>query len=292
MISHRTIAFLILTLFLSILTSCGQQNSEKFTLIAVGDVMMGRGVNPESSLNYVSDYLKNADAVFINFEGAISNNYSMPRNPNEFPPVLLINPTVAKILQGNNVKFASLANNHGLDGGTESIELTRKLLKENGIATIGDPQKNSLEFVAQHKIGQKNLVFIGINMIRNEINRDQVTRLIKDSVSPTNIIFVSVHWGIEYNKYPDAVQKEFGRLFIDSGADVVIGHHPHVVQPVEIYKNKTIFYSLGNFVFDQIPTETKKGLAIKFFIPESGNEPITYEESRVDIVNKAPRIRE
>ena len=71
-----------------------------------------------------------------------------------------------------------------------------------------------------------------------------------------------IHWGFEYDTKPSSRQREIAHKLVDSGADVVIGHHPHVVQPIEIYKGKAIFYSLGNFIFDQNTKETKRGFGV------------------------------
>ena len=76
-------------------------------------------------------------------------------------------------------------------------------------------------------------------------------------------MIVSVHWGVEYTHNPGQRQKDLAHMFIDSGADIVFGHHPHVIQTMEIYNNKPIFYSMGNFVFDQyFSTDTQEGLSV------------------------------
>jgi len=79
----------------------------------------------------------------------------------------------------------------------------------------------------------------------------------------TDLIIVNIHWGVEYQHYFNSVQQKAGRLLVDSGAELVIGHHPHVVQGLEIYQGKPIFYSLGNFIFDQyFSADVKNGLAV------------------------------
>lgn len=285
---------LVLSLILTTcaLNGCSPASSKEITLLAVGDVMLGREVNPQKAFTKIHDFLMDSDGVYINFEGVISDNYSVPRDPNEMPPKLFFSPSVAKILRENNVKFASVANNHGLDSGTGDLNKTRLLLQENNISAIGDPEKIAGDYVVESPLrGDQKIVWIGINMIHNSIQEKALIDLIKKYASdPNAIIFVCVHWGTEYNSKPDPVQIKFARLFIDSGADAVIGSHPHVVEPIETYKGKPIFYSLGNFVFDQVPLVTRKSVAIKFHIPNSANSEMTYDLIPINIVNNAPEL--
>ena len=98
---------------------------------------------------------------------------------------------------------------------------------------------------------------------------------IADVKKEHDLVFLNVHWGEEYNTLPTARQKNLAHKFIDAGADLIIGHHPHVTQPMEIYKEKPIFYSLGNFIFDQSsPEEVKIGLSVG--IIASGNKITLY----------------
>ena len=102
----------------------------------------------------------------------------------------------------------------------------------------------------------------GIAWLDEKIKKD-----IKKTKEKFNIVIVSMHFGNEYEKQPSAEQKRFSYLAVDSGADLVIGHHPHVVQPIEQYKNGYIAYSLGNFIFDQaFSKETMEGLLLKMIV--------------------------
>lgn len=88
---------------------------------------------------------------------------------------------------------------------------------------------------------------------------------VKKASGTGKVVVVNMHWGVEYDTEPSVREKELAHNLIDAGADVIIGHHPHVVQPVEVYKNGLIFYSLGNFISDQLGQQTKEGFAVGLF---------------------------
>ncbi len=96
------------------------------------------------------------------------------------------------------------------------------------------------------------------------------------------------HWGVEYDSSPNPRQKEIGRALVDAGADIIVGHHSHTLQPVEIYKGKVIFYSLGNFVFDQGWTKTKDSVLAQFKIKEDGSQVIELTPMKVNEASPSP----
>jgi len=99
---------------------------------------------------------------------------------------------------------------------------------------------------------------------------------VKENISKVDVLIVSLHWGAEYQKEPNTHQRQLARQAVDAGAKIVLGHHPHVTQPVESYGSGLIFYSLGNFVFDQPwSTETKKGQMTKIIF--EGKDIKSYE---------------
>jgi poly-gamma-glutamate synthesis protein (capsule biosynthesis protein) len=119
---------------------------------------------------------------------------------------------------------------------------------------------------------------VGFNFVGTKL-RDFDYQLIRDSKSKVDVLIVMVHWGIEYMPEPSATQKEIAHSLIDNGADVVVGNHPHWVQGYDTIDGKPIFYSLGNFVFDQAwSEETKSGLAIR----------LTYEETKLKKIEEMP----
>ena len=264
--------------------------NETITIILVGDIMLDRGVEymikTEGKGDFrfpflkIADELQKADILFGNLEGPISDKgtkvgsiYSFRNDP--------------KSIEG--LTFAgfdviSLANNHVFDYGREALEDTLLRLKTAGIDYLGagfnekeayspiikELNDTKIAFLAYTnlgpetwKAGEENS---GIAWI-SENNLETIKRDIEKVKKESDILIVSLHSGEEYQKTPTQFQIEFSRAFIDAGADLVIGHHPHIIQPNEKYKDGWIFYSLGNFVFDQnFSEETMRGQILKIII--------------------------
>jgi hypothetical protein len=138
---------------------------------------------------------------------------------------------------------------------------------------------------------EASFAFVCFQDVSSRLNREKALDLIRNVSEKVDYLIVSVHWGHEYRNNPDFnLQVEPGRAFVDTGADLVIGHHPHVVQTFEIYEGRFIFYSLGNFVFDQYWSQgTQEGLAIGVVLRSLGGEAgtISKNESAVESDKKA-----
>lgn len=253
------------------------KESEKFkgkTILFVGDIYLGSWVEPlmeKNSVFYpfqkVSHFLRGIDIVFGNLEGPIVEKQK------KVPPDSLIFQFSPKIIEGlsfSNFNLLSLANNHTFNRGEEGLEETRKFLRVKNINTIGDPQKCDENSVFQ----KEGLIIFAFNKINSFDFNDKLYPPCKDEEiisqinfarkkNPNSFIIVSIHWGKEYSPINSDWQEELAHKIIDAGADLIIGHHPHVVQNIEIYKEKLIFYSLGNFIFPQyFSEETQQGLAL------------------------------
>ena len=238
------------------------------TILLVGDIMLDRGVEDlikQNSIYYpfqkISHFLRGIDIVFGNLEGPIVKN----------PPELLdnslkfaFNPEVIKGASWCNFNLFSLANNHTLDMGKEGLEETKEWLKKYGINFVGDPLSGSSDNL-DSSFSRDNITFLAFNQIFPFIVKEEkiikTTKTVK-SLNPDNFLIVSMHWGKEYQPTNSPAQQKLAHHLIEAGADLIIGHHPHVVQNIEKYQGKLIFYSLGNFIFDQyFSTETQEGLA-------------------------------
>ncbi len=159
----------------------------------------------------------------------------------------------------------NIANNHFSQHGIESSQFTKKTLSEHGISWFGtkhDP-------LIIENVG-KCIKLWGFSMIEDPNQCDEYSVLSIDKLpnmgekKDHEIWIVSLHWGIEYSIYPCDRQIQYAKKLIDSGVDIIMGHHPHVVQPVQVYKGRLILYSLGNFLFDQnFYHKTKCGLVAK-----------------------------
>lgn len=237
-------------------------------IIFVGDIMLDRGVeyqigkykDPDFPFRETADFLKSADILFGNLEGPI---VAEPSNFSSASLRFAFSSSTAKTLQRNNFDILSLANNHTLNMGETGLEQTREFLRKSFIKPLGDPIGCEKDYSAE----TEDFVFVGFNKTFefNCLDQELVETVsgLKEE-NPNKFLIVSIHWGVEYQPVNSSAQKELAHKLIDAGADLIIGHHPHVVQNIEEYEGKLIFYSLGNFVFDQYFSESvKTGLAVE-----------------------------
>ncbi len=239
---------------------------ETKTIIFVGDIMLDRAVErlmKKNSFLYpfekISQFLKGTDLTFGNLEGPIVKN---PPNFSDDSLQFAFYPEAIEGLKFANFNLLSLANNHTLNMGKSGLKQTREFLKKENINFVGDPLKCSDEFLFQ----KDKITFLAFNKtFPSNCPDEEIIETIKSvkKQNPENFLIVSIHWGNEYQVKSSVFQQKLARKIIDAGADLIIGHHPHVVQEIEIYNNKLIFYSLGNFVFDQyFSQQTQQGLAV------------------------------
>lgn len=249
----------------------GKTNNKEFfekgkTVLLVGDIMLGRGVESlikKNSVIYpfqkINHFLKGVDIVFGNLEGPIVKK---PQNFSLNSLKFNFSPKVVDGLSWANFSVLSLANDHILDRGENGLKETKQFLKEKNINFVGDPIKCTDDY----SFKKNDIVFLAFNKTSSFSCSDEeiinTIKLIRTS-SPESFLIVSIHWGEEYQEEISFSQRELAHKIIEAGADTIVGHHPHIVQNIEIYKGKPIFYSLGNFIFDQyFPEETQKGLAV------------------------------
>lgn len=245
---------------------------EEVQILFVGDMMFDRGVEflmEKNTFNYpfekINNYLIRAKTLVGNLEGPIVSN---PVFISAHSMSFSFNRAVARILKDNNFSILSLANNHTSNMGIEGLQETKDFLKEENISYVGDPNTCSSEDI----ILKDGVVYYAVNVTfpynceDEEIasNVQKIKEKYKDE-----FLVVLMHWGNEYEHVASSYQKELAHLIIDAGADLIIGGHPHVIQNIEEYKNKLIFYSLGNFIFDQyFSKETQQGLMISLELSE------------------------
>jgi poly-gamma-glutamate synthesis protein (capsule biosynthesis protein) len=239
---------------------------ETKTIIFVGDIMLDRAVErliKKNSFLYpfekISQFLKGTDLVFGNLEGPIVEN---PPNFSDNSLQFAFYPKTIEGLKFANFNLLSLANNHTPNMGQDGLEQTREFLKKENINFVGDPLKCGDGFLYQ----KNKITFLAFNKtFASNCPDEEIIETIKlvKKQNPENFLIVSIHWGQEYQIKSSVFQQKLAYKIINAGADLIIGHHPHVVQEIEIYDNKLIFYSLGNFVFDQYFSEqTQQGLAV------------------------------
>lgn len=189
----------------------------------------------------VREIFANDDLTIVNLETTLTNATKKAEKKFRFKGL----PEFTEIIKMGNIEAVNIANNHTMDYLEQGYNDTIENLKKADIGFFGNNHKY-VTTIKDIKIG-----LLGYNGWSNSEN---VKKQIKNDIESLKadgcqLVIVSFHWGIERKNYPNSVQKDLGRFTIDSGADLVIGHHPHVIQGIENYKGKYIVYSLANFCF-------------------------------------------
>lgn len=241
-------------------------------ITAFGDLMLDRYVKnliDKNGQDYIfkkfdKNVISNSDIIAANLEGPFTDK-KLPPDKGEVD--FAFNPELTELLISQNINLVGLANNHLLDQGTEGEQDCRDNLSKAGIQFFGDADSDEKEYILLESINEKRIAFFGLNLTDRKFDAGKIQQIFNIINKYSDYNFVFVHWGIEYTSDPNDKQKEIAHQLINFGADAIIGHHPHVVQTIEIYNDKPIFYSLGNFVFDQyFSKDTEQGLGIQIQI--------------------------
>lgn len=269
--------------------------SKEITLITTGDIGLVRDVNykiilkkdPRYPFLKIADYLKDADLTITNLEGPLINNCPIVREGFTFCGE---DTNVFGLIYAG-IDAANLANNHATNYGLEGLTETAEILNSNGIISFGLDKNIEYIQVRDKKIALVGFVELGNNWGGlNNATPENVSSLVSEAKQNADIVITSFHWGVEYTYQPTHNQIDLAHLAIDSGADIILGNHPHWIQPVEIYKDKIIVYAQGNTVFDQDwSRETREGVLYKFIYRNGKFEKI---EERFTIIeeNAQPRF--
>ena len=230
--------------------------SRTVTVSAVGDCTLGTdesfntstSFNAYEAMNGTSYFFQNVrsileadDATFANFEGTLTTETARESKEYAFKG----DPSYTQILTDGSIDVVTLANNHSSDYGAKSLTDTEEALDAAGIDyCIGDK-------IAVKEVNGIPTAFIGVYVLNDGMAREeQVKQTIAAAKQQgAKLVIVAFHWGTEKASEPDETQKSLAHTAIDCGADLVVGHHPHVLQAIEYYKGKYIAYSLGNFCF-------------------------------------------
>lgn len=227
------------------------------TISAAGDCTLGtdEGFNYKRSFKGKYDavqdpayFFQNVQPVFaqddltiVNMEGTLTEETT--REPKQF--AFKGDAEYAKILTAGAVETANLANNHSFDYGKKSYEDTITALEAEGISSFGY-ERTAVMDIKGVKVGLAGVYELAEHI---DCKQDLLDNIASLKEQGAQIIIVSFHWGQEKENVPNDVQVELAHTAIDNGADLVLGHHPHVLQGIEEYKGKNIVYSLGNFCF-------------------------------------------
>lgn len=229
----------------------------QITVSAVGDCTIGTDEQFAKESNFdafyivkkdpgyffqgVKDVLSQDDLTIINMEGTLTESTTRQDKTFAFKG----DPKYTEILTAGSVEAANMANNHSKDYGEQSYTDTIQYLEAAGITTFGY-ERTAVMDVKGVKVGLVGIYVLADGMERQQQVIDNI-RTVKEQGA--QVVIVSFHWGSEKANYPDDTQKALAHIAVDNGADLVLGHHPHVLQGIEVYNGKNIVYSLGNFCF-------------------------------------------
>ena len=255
-------------------------------LLFTGDIMLDRGIRYYAEnfsagekgnkfiFDKISPILKSYDLVITNLEGPITSNKSIssgttPGSTNNY--FFTFDPSWAKTLFEQNIRVVNLGNNHILNFGRDGLAQTKKYLDEVKVGYFGSPDYPKSTTT---KINGVKITFVSYNEFSAVPEETKSTvEEIKKTKDFSDIIIVFCHWGVEYSLEPTEEIKNMAHQFVDAGADLIIGSHPHVIEPMEEYNGKRIYYSLGNFIFDQYFSEdVRNGLGVGVKIIQKLNE--------------------
>lgn len=276
----------------------------KITLLAVGDIMLDRGVelsvdnHGAGDFNFIFENIKDlksgADIMLGNLEGPVAwggsdggGIYSFHTSPLIFP-----------VLKNLGFDVLTVANNHAADWGRIAFVETLDNLDKNNLLFVGGAKTYAL--ATEPVIFDKNnlkIGFLGFSDVGPVALRATSSQagvllasdpdfagIISRASKKVDVLVVTIHWGDEYQIDHNARQEKIARQAVRAGAKVIIGHHPHVIQDIEKYEGAYIAYSLGNFVFDQyFSLETMEGLALKLEINKDG---VSRAEKKLIKLNK------
>lgn len=274
-----------------------EKTSESVKILIVGDMMLDRNVRNIidkkgfiSFFSGVKDVVRNADIAVANLEGPFTTFPSVTASLQNKALQFTFDPNLAPALADLGFDVLGLANNHTLNFGSAGLEMTRRYIGTAGMAYYGDPNNRGEISTVITKNGIK-VGFVGFHEF-TYFNFDKIFAEVARLRPEVDILIVSPHWGVEYQKEPTEKMVQWAHQFIDLGADTVIGAHSHIVGNTEEYQGKKIFYSLGNFAFDQYFSEaTMSGLGVIIEVEKNKEKfDLKYKEIPIRVDREGVRV--
>jgi len=259
--------------------------ADSLTVLMAGDVMLGSWGIEEIEKNGLDYPIKNLHSEFLNADVNMCNlEAPFTTSDDKFPDktyTFKVPVNYVALLKNLNIHYVTLANNHIMDYGQSGLEETIKILNKNGIhfsgAGITETQalapsifninENKIGVIAAGAIFPKEFWATDTTAGVFFPWKEKLIAALKEARPKVDYLFVTFHWGAEKRETPKKYQNGLARLCINHGADLVWGHHPHVVQGIEFYKGKPVVYSLGNFIFASF-SQTANGMVAKAVFDE------------------------
>lgn len=282
--------------------STEQISANPITLLLTGDIMLGRYIATLRSkkggdfpFTYMPEIIEHAKTElgtdYINIVGANLEGPIVEKQIAWGDMVFRFDPEVATLLKKIGFTTLQLANNHTYNQRKDGYSETHKWLTEVGIDSFGQPDSVNGDWsFIKYEFPELTLGFLGLDDVDYRLDETETLAKIAELDSKVDFLIIGIHWGIEYKKMASTYQTDLAHKFVDAGVDFIWGHHPHVVENSEIYKDATIYYSLGNFVFDQYwSAETQKGLVLAVKITKNLDDEkpsVEVKEIPVNLVNQ------
>lgn len=251
------------------------QTQQGGTVLFAGDMQwdryirqMGEQYGYDYILEEVTPRLQQADVVVANLEGPVTGFESKSLTStvgSRENYIFTFSPSILPVLKKSKIEIVNLGNNHILNFGTEGLAETKLYLDQHNIKHFGNTGTSNWleESFLPYELHGLSILFVNFNQFI-ESDREALLAEIVRRDSEYDTVVLYTHWGNEYMTEASELYQTWAHEFVDAGVDLVIGSHPHVVQQKEEYKGKTIYYSLGNFVFDQyFESEPRKGLLVE-----------------------------
>ena len=242
------------------------QTSTSSKLFVVGDVFLGRAVERildthglDYSYKQLDGLWSTEDVVLANFEAAIPTTHTPTP---DFGFQFSVRSDIAAQLVSHGFTHVSLANNHSYDFGRSGYRGTKEALAQTGLQAWGDVTAgtSSVTYVEQ---GGISIALVALTTVGIKYNDAVYTDLVRSAKDQADYVLVYIHWGTEYERTSNVAQQTLAHDLITAGASTIVGHHPHVVQEIGWYDGVPIFYSLGNFIFDQyFSADVQEGLML------------------------------
>lgn len=278
-------------------TSLPEVSNSSLTVLFGGDMMFDRYIRTAMRrhgnnfpLAPLKETLAQADVVVANLEGPVTENASLSETSvagardNYF---FTFDPAVATMLRDFNIDVVNIGNNHILNFKEAGAEQTKQFLKEAGVEYFGSPLASDNRLLIKEIKGVR-VALVNYNQFVWQ-GKEKAFLDIGVAKQSADVVILYAHWGTEYVPALPKT-KELAHEFIDMGVDLIIGSHSHVVQEKEIYQGKTIYYSLGNLVFDQyFSPETTHGLLVKATL-DTETKNFTFEEIPLILKNTGQTV--
>jgi poly-gamma-glutamate synthesis protein (capsule biosynthesis protein) len=283
---------------LIVLGACSfNERQSSLTITFVGDLLLDRGVKQHiDHLGVDHLFHPGIDSLFHSSDVVIANLECPATNINEpisKKYIFRADPDLLAALKKHGITHLNMANNHSMDQGRNGLVDTYNNIIDQGLIPIGyaanydkacQPQLISsyprkVYILSSLRVPSENWSFLKDKPCVCEASINELLSSIKQlrHSNESAVIIVQLHWGLEHTTEPLISQKQQAYQLIDAGADVIIGHHTHTIQTMEYYRGKPIYYSIGNFIFDQKKRINNKGLAVKMEITLNEIKFISHE---------------